>query len=180
MSCRIDVGFCAFLKSESTFFEGMDDLIARLGRNKDVVGEVRRYEEDGAVGQKVSRISLPQEVNGEYRHFCHRQRSCQLEDTLACFQTFTINLDDYKVLRGDTSTAPWGSAVAVHTRNDRGKKLLGQSFGADHSAFDRIDGDVQKGMLVRPRRLWRLLVVSRMTVHAVGLFPFSRSFRGRE
>ena len=45
---RVNIGFCAFLESEPTIFQGMDDLTARLGRNKDIVGEIRRDEEDGA------------------------------------------------------------------------------------------------------------------------------------
>lgn len=52
VSRRVNIGFCAFLESESTFFQGMDDLTARLGRDKDIVGEIRRDEEDGAERMK--------------------------------------------------------------------------------------------------------------------------------
>ena len=56
VSRRVNIGFCAFLKSESTFFQGMDDLAARLGRNEEVVREVCRDEKDGAKGAKSAGI----------------------------------------------------------------------------------------------------------------------------
>lgn len=55
MGCRTDISLRSFLELEATVFESSNDLSFASGWDKDVIGEIRGEEEDGAISVRPRR-----------------------------------------------------------------------------------------------------------------------------